>query len=50
MNAPTTLSAAGLDPTDVVLLISCLRRTPDDPGGLAQAIRLLELALDGLRP
>ncbi|MEU7334703.1 TetR/AcrR family transcriptional regulator [Streptomyces sp. NPDC007074] len=41
---------AGLDPTDVILLISCLWRTPDSPDGAAQANRLLELAIDGFRP
>ncbi|MFD7219432.1 hypothetical protein ACFV9P_00205 [Streptomyces sp. NPDC059892] len=30
--------------------MSCLWRTPDNPGGSAQADRLMELAIDGLRP
>ncbi|SOE59323.1 transcriptional regulator, TetR family [Streptomyces sp. OV198] len=40
----------GLDPTDVIMLMSCLWRTPDNPDGAAQANRLLELAIDGFRP
>jgi len=40
----------GLNPADVIMLISCLWRTPDDPDGAAQADRLLELAIDGFRP
>jgi AcrR family transcriptional regulator len=40
----------GLDPADVLMLMSCLWRTPDDPDGAAQADRLLELAIDGFRP
>jgi len=40
----------GLDPVDVIMLMSCLWRTPDSPAGAAQADRLLELAIDGFRP
>ncbi|UWE07293.1 TetR/AcrR family transcriptional regulator [Actinacidiphila bryophytorum] len=40
----------GVDAVDVILLLSCLWRTPDTPEGAAQAERLLELAVDGLRP
>ncbi|SNQ51778.1 conserved hypothetical protein [Frankia canadensis] len=40
----------GLDPADVIMIISCLWRTPDTPEGAAQAARLLELAIDGFRP
>ncbi|MFB9831361.1 TetR/AcrR family transcriptional regulator [Actinoallomurus acaciae] len=40
----------GIDPVDVIMLMSCLWRTPDDPAGAAQADRLLELAIDGFRP
>ncbi|MGW4639456.1 TetR/AcrR family transcriptional regulator [Sphaerisporangium sp. NPDC004334] len=40
----------GLDPDDVLLLLSCLWRTPDTPEGAARAGRLLELAIDGFRP
>jgi AcrR family transcriptional regulator len=40
----------GLDPADVLMLMSCLWRTPDDPDGASQADRLLELAIDGFRP
>ncbi|MFI6617397.1 TetR/AcrR family transcriptional regulator [Streptomyces sp. NPDC050528] len=40
----------GLDPTDVIMLLSCLWRTPDNPEGVAQADRLMELAIDGFRP
>jgi AcrR family transcriptional regulator len=39
----------GLDPGDVLMLMSCLWRTPEGPGGAAQAGRLLELAIDGFR-
>ncbi|GHJ40005.1 TetR/AcrR family transcriptional regulator [Streptomyces sp. TS71-3] len=40
----------GLDPTDVIMLMSCLWRTPDTPEGTAQVQRLLDLAIDGFRP
>ncbi|MER5946745.1 TetR/AcrR family transcriptional regulator [Streptomyces sp. NPDC001904] len=40
----------GLDPVDVIMLLSCLWRTPDTPEGTAQAQRLLDLAIDGFRP
>ncbi|MCX4612783.1 TetR/AcrR family transcriptional regulator [Streptomyces mirabilis] len=40
----------GLDPTDVIMLMSCLWRTPDNPDGATQADRLMELAIDGFRP
>ncbi|WP_431964798.1 TetR/AcrR family transcriptional regulator [Actinacidiphila sp. bgisy160] len=40
----------GIDPVDVIMLMSCLWRTPDNPEGAAQADRLLELAIDGFRP
>lgn len=40
----------GIDPVDVIMLMSCLWRTPDTPEGAAQAARLLELAIDGFRP
>jgi hypothetical protein len=40
----------GIDPVDVIMLMSCLWRTPDNPDGAAQADRLLELAIDGFRP
>ncbi|EPD68756.1 MULTISPECIES: TetR/AcrR family transcriptional regulator [Streptomyces] len=40
----------GIDPVDVIMLLSCLWRTPDTPEGAAQAQRLLELAIDGFRP
>jgi AcrR family transcriptional regulator len=40
----------GIDPVDVIMLMSCLWRTPDNPDGAAQAARLLELAIDGFRP
>ncbi|MEW2544903.1 TetR/AcrR family transcriptional regulator [Streptomyces sp. NPDC047002] len=41
---------AGIDPVDVVMLLSCLWRTPGTPEGAAQAERLLELAIRGFRP
>jgi AcrR family transcriptional regulator len=41
---------AGLDPADVILLMSCLWRTPDNPDGAVQANRLMELAINGFRP
>lgn len=40
----------GIDPVDVIMLLSCLWRTPDSPEGAAQADRLLDLAIDGFRP
>jgi len=40
----------GIDPVDVVMLLSCLWRTPDTPDGATQARRLMELAIDGFRP
>jgi AcrR family transcriptional regulator len=40
----------GLDPEDVLLLMGCLWRTPDDPGGHAQMQRLLDVICRGLRP
>jgi AcrR family transcriptional regulator len=40
----------GIDPVDVIMLMSCLWRTPANPDGAAQADRLLELAIDGFRP
>ena len=40
----------GIDPTDVIMLLSCLWRTRDSPEGIAQADRLMELAIDGFRP
>lgn len=40
----------GIDPVDVIMLMSCLWRTPGTPEGAAQADRLLELAIDGFRP
>jgi AcrR family transcriptional regulator len=39
----------GLDPSDVLLLMSFLWRTADDADGRAQADRTLELVLAGLR-
>jgi AcrR family transcriptional regulator len=39
----------GIDPVDVIMLMSCLWRTSDDPDGVAQADRLLELAIGGFR-
>lgn len=41
---------AGIDPVDVVMLLSCLWRTPDTPEGAAQVQRLLDLAIRGFRP
>ncbi|MFD9634266.1 TetR/AcrR family transcriptional regulator [Streptomyces violascens] len=41
---------SGIDPVDLIMLMSCLWRTPDTPAGAAQADRLMELAIDGLRP
>ncbi|RFC71503.1 MULTISPECIES: TetR/AcrR family transcriptional regulator [unclassified Streptomyces] len=40
----------GIDPVDVIMLMSCLWRTADNPDGAAQADRLMELAIDGFRP
>jgi AcrR family transcriptional regulator len=40
----------GIDPVDVIMLLSCLWRTPETPDGAAQADRLMELAIDGFRP
>ncbi|WP_328580520.1 SbtR family transcriptional regulator [Streptomyces sp. NBC_00370] len=40
----------GIDPVDVIMLLSCLWRTPDSPEGAAQVDRLLDLAIDGFRP
>ena len=40
----------GIDPVDVIMLMSCLWRTPDGPDGTAQTDRLLELAIHGFRP
>lgn len=40
----------GVDPVDVIMLMSCLWRTSDTAAGAAQADRLLELAIDGFRP
>ena len=40
----------GIDPVDVIMLMSCLWRTPDSADGAAQTQRLLELAIDGFRP
>ncbi|MBA9043503.1 MULTISPECIES: TetR/AcrR family transcriptional regulator [Streptomyces] len=39
----------GIDPADVIMLLSCLWRTPDTPDGTTQATRLLDLAITGLR-
>ncbi|MZD03907.1 TetR family transcriptional regulator [Streptomyces sp. SID5785] len=41
---------AGIDPVDVVMLLSCLWRTPATPEGAAQARRLMDLAIQGFRP
>ncbi|WP_394425701.1 TetR/AcrR family transcriptional regulator [Streptomyces sp. SGAir0957] len=40
----------GIDPVDVIMLMSCLWRTADTPDGQAQADRLMELAIHGFRP
>ncbi|MFZ3567340.1 TetR/AcrR family transcriptional regulator [Streptomyces sp. BH097] len=40
----------GIDPVDVVMLLSCLWRTPPTDAGAAQARRLMELAIQGFRP
>jgi hypothetical protein len=42
-------SFSGLDPSDVLLLMSFLWRTADDEAGRAQAARTLDLVLSGLR-
>jgi AcrR family transcriptional regulator len=39
----------GIDPVDVIMLLSCLWRTPADEGGAEQSARLMELAIDGFR-
>ncbi|WP_046498666.1 TetR/AcrR family transcriptional regulator [Streptomyces odonnellii] len=39
----------GIDPVDVIMLLSCLWRTPNTPDGTTQATRLLDLAITGLR-
>ena len=36
-----------IDPVDVVMLLGCLWRIPEDAGGRARADRLVELAIDG---
>ncbi|MFD7334571.1 TetR/AcrR family transcriptional regulator [Streptomyces violascens] len=41
---------SGIDPVDVIMLMSCLWRIPASPDGAAQADRLMELAIHGLRP
>ncbi len=40
----------GIDPVDVIMLMSCLWRTPGDAAGAAQSRRLMDLAIDGFRP
>lgn len=40
----------GIDPVDVVMLLSCLWRTPATPAGTVQQQRLMELAIQGFRP
>jgi AcrR family transcriptional regulator len=40
----------GIDPGDVLLLMGFLWRVGDDDAGRAQAARMMELAIDGLRP
>ncbi len=40
----------GVDPVDLIMLMSCLWRTPDNPAGAAQAERLLDLAIEGIKP
>jgi AcrR family transcriptional regulator len=37
---------AGIDPSDVLLLLSALWRVPEGPAGLEQADRILELVID----
>ncbi|MET8413095.1 TetR/AcrR family transcriptional regulator [Streptomyces sp. NPDC005195] len=39
----------GIDPVDVIMLLSCLWRTPNTPDGATQAARLLDLAITGLQ-
>jgi AcrR family transcriptional regulator len=39
----------GIDPVDVIMLLSCLWRTPNTADGATQADRLLDLAITGLR-
>jgi AcrR family transcriptional regulator len=41
---------SGIDPSDVLLLLSALWRVPVTDAGLVQADRILELVIDGLRP
>ncbi|EGX59979.1 TetR family transcriptional regulator [Streptomyces zinciresistens K42] len=40
----------GIDPVDVIMLLSCLWRTPATPEGAVRAERLMELAIQGFRP
>ena len=40
----------GMNPDDVLLLMGCIWRVPPGPVGHEQAQRLLDLALDALRP
>jgi AcrR family transcriptional regulator len=40
----------GIDPGDVLLLMGFLWRVADDDAGRTQAARMMELAIDGLRP
>ncbi|GAA5022444.1 SbtR family transcriptional regulator [Streptomyces siamensis] len=40
----------GIDPVDVIMLMSCLWRMPNRPEGIARTGRLMELAIDGFRP
>jgi AcrR family transcriptional regulator len=40
----------GLDPADILLLMGCLWRTPDTPGGHAQIQRLLEVIARSFQP
>lgn len=40
----------GLDPDDVLLLMGFLWRVPDGPTGSQQARRMMEIAINGLRP
>lgn len=41
---------SGLDPADVLLLMSCVWRTPDSADGLDRSQRLLAVILRGLQP
>ena len=41
---------AGVDPADVLLLLSALWRTPAGDEGLAQAERILDMVVDSLAP